>query len=72
MNKPTQFKLILPADVKDWLEQQASKNVRSQGAEIVVRLRAAMERSPDYAPENITDNSPKNSPDDTREIARHR
>lgn len=46
MTKPTQFKLILPPDVKDWLEQQASKNVRSQGAEIVARLRAAMEREP--------------------------
>ena len=46
MTKPTQFKLILPPDVKGWLEQQASKNVRSQGAEIVARLRAAMEREP--------------------------
>ncbi|TVP70131.1 MAG: Arc family DNA-binding protein [Rhodobacteraceae bacterium] len=44
MSKPTQFKLLLPADVKAWLEQQASKNVRSQGSEIVARLRAEMER----------------------------
>lgn len=44
MSKPTQFKLLLPADVKAWLEQQASKNVRSQGAEIVALLRAEMKR----------------------------
>ncbi|ATX64727.1 Arc family DNA-binding protein [Roseinatronobacter bogoriensis] len=44
MNKPIQFKLLLPVDVKKWLEQQATKNVRSQGAEIVARLRDEMER----------------------------
>ena len=37
-----QFKLNLPADVKAWLEEQAQKNVRSQGAEIVFRLREQM------------------------------
>ena len=44
MRKSTQFKLLLPSDVKAWLEQQASKNVRSQGAEIVALLRAEMDR----------------------------
>lgn len=41
---PHQFKLNLPADVKAWLEEQAQKNVRSQGAEIVFCLRKQMEQ----------------------------
>lgn len=44
MQKPVQFKLNLPADVKAWLEDQAQKNVRSQGAEIVFCLRKQMEQ----------------------------
>ena len=44
MQKPVQFKLNLPAEVKAWLEEQAQKNVRSQGAEIVFRLRKQMEQ----------------------------
>ncbi|MFN3276107.1 MAG: Arc family DNA-binding protein [Paracoccus sp. (in: a-proteobacteria)] len=39
-----QFKLNLPADVKAWLREQAAKNVRSQGSEIVACLRERMER----------------------------
>ena len=42
MSKPTQFKLILPPDVKRWVEEQAAKNVRSQGAQIVASLREKM------------------------------
>ena len=37
-----QFKLRIPADVKDWLEAQAEKNLRTQGNEIVVALREKM------------------------------
>ena len=44
MQKPVQFKLILPVDVKAWLEIEAARNVRSQGAEIVSCLRERMER----------------------------
>ncbi len=44
MQKPVQFKLILPSDVKIWLEAEAAKNIRSQGAEIVSCLRERMER----------------------------
>lgn len=40
--KTTQFKLILPADVKAWLEAEAKKNLRSQGAQIVTCLRIEM------------------------------
>lgn len=42
--KTTQFKLILPADVKAWLEEEAVRNLRSQGAQVVTCLRAAMLR----------------------------
>ncbi|SDK62435.1 Arc domain-containing protein [Paracoccus chinensis] len=42
--KPIQFKLILPPDVKAWIEAQAAKNLRSQSAEIVVCLRERMDR----------------------------
>jgi hypothetical protein len=40
--KTTQFKLILPADVKAWLEAEAKKNLRSQSAQIVTCLRTEM------------------------------
>lgn len=40
--KLIQFKVNLPADVKAWLEDEAKRNVRSQGAQIVSCLRAAM------------------------------
>lgn len=40
--KIIQFKVNLPADVKAWLEDEAKRNVRSQGAQIVACLRAAM------------------------------
>ncbi len=42
--KTTQFKLNLPADVKAWLEEEAVRNLRSQGAQVVSCLRAAMSR----------------------------
>ena len=42
--KATQFKLIMPADVKAWLEEEAVRNLRSQGAQVVTCLRAAMSR----------------------------
>ena len=42
--KTTQFKLNLPADVKAWLEEGAVRNLRSQGAQVVTCLRAAMLR----------------------------
>lgn len=45
MTNPVQFKVMLPADVKAWLEAEAAKNVRSQGAEIVFILRDHMARS---------------------------
>ena len=39
-----QFKLIIPADVKAWLEAEAKKNLRSQSAQIVSCLRAEMSK----------------------------
>lgn len=38
-----QFKMVLPADVKQWLARTAAKNLRSQSAEIVLALREKME-----------------------------
>lgn len=40
--KTIQFKLNLPSDVKLWLEEEAVRNLRSQGAQVVTCLRAAM------------------------------
>ncbi len=45
--KTTQFKLILPADVKAWLETEAKKNLRSQSAQIVTCLRTEMTKGTD-------------------------
>jgi plasmid stability protein len=45
MAEVKQFKLNLPADVKDWLKAEAAKNLRSQGSEIVACLRKRMERT---------------------------
>ena len=42
--KTVQFKLNLPSDVKTWLEEEAVRNVRSQGSQVVSCLRAAMSR----------------------------
>ncbi|TPM25729.1 Arc domain-containing protein [Mesorhizobium sp. B2-3-4] len=36
------MRIRLPADVKRWLEKAASANLRTQNAEVVVALRAAM------------------------------
>lgn len=45
--KTIQFKLNLPSDVKAWLEEEAVRNLRSQGAQVVTLLRAAMSRQVD-------------------------
>lgn len=37
-----QYKMLIPADVKDWLEEQSRKNLRSQSQEIVLALREKM------------------------------
>ncbi|GGE04818.1 hypothetical protein SAMN05421774_101804 [Gemmobacter megaterium] len=50
MQEAIQFKLNLPPDVKIWLECEAKKNIRSQGAEVVACLRAAMARAEDLNP----------------------
>lgn len=42
MPESVQFKLNLPADVKAWLAEQATRNLRSQSAEIVATLRERM------------------------------
>lgn len=38
-----QFKLKLPADIDQWIEQGAGKSLRSKSAEIVFLLREKME-----------------------------
>lgn len=47
--KVIQFKMNLPADVKEWLKQEARRNLRSQSAQIVMCLRREMERQDDFA-----------------------
>lgn len=42
--KDPQFNLRLPEDVKEWVEQNAKENCRSQTAEIVFWLTAAKKR----------------------------
>ncbi len=44
MKDQVQFKMNLPADVKAWLEREAARNFRSQGAEVTAGLRERMER----------------------------
>ncbi|MFB9952452.1 Arc domain-containing protein [Rhizobium puerariae] len=39
-----QFKLNIPDDVKRWLAEEASRNLRSQTAEIVLALKEKMRR----------------------------
>lgn len=46
-----QFKFNLPADLKRWLEQEAKREVRSQGAQVVYCLRAAMQRAEQHPAE---------------------
>ena len=48
--KVIQFKMNLPADVKEWLEQEALRNLRSQSAQIVMCLRQEMEKQETVAP----------------------
>lgn len=45
MSDTIQFKMNMPVDVKAWLEAEAKKNIRSQGAEVVACLLAAMSRA---------------------------
>jgi hypothetical protein len=47
--KIVQFKMNLPADVKEWLKQEARRNLRSQSAQIVMCLRREMEKQDDLA-----------------------
>jgi hypothetical protein len=42
--KDPQFNLRLPEEVKEWVEQNAKENCRSQTAEIVFWLTAAKKR----------------------------
>lgn len=39
-----QFKMNLPKDVKEWLADQAAKNLRSQSNEIILAIREKMQR----------------------------
>ncbi|SBW12704.1 conserved hypothetical protein [uncultured Alphaproteobacteria bacterium] len=38
------MRLRFPSDMKAWIEREAEKNLRSQNAEIVFRLRRDMEK----------------------------
>ncbi|TDX77744.1 Arc-like DNA binding dprotein [Neorhizobium sp. R1-B] len=40
----SQFKLNMPQDVKQWLADEAERNLRSQTAEIVLALKEKMHR----------------------------
>lgn len=47
--KDPQFNLRLPEDVKEWVEQNAKENCRSQTAEIVFWLISAKKRQEEAA-----------------------
>ena len=42
MSDVAQFKLNIPREVKDWLAEEAARNMRSQAAEIVITLQTRM------------------------------
>ncbi len=42
MKQAVQLKILVPPDVKTWLEREAAQNLRSQGAEIIKCLREKM------------------------------
>ena len=44
VNETKQIKVNLPLDVKRWVAMEAAKNLRSQGAEIVLALKEKMAR----------------------------
>ncbi|NSL22890.1 Arc family DNA-binding protein [Agrobacterium tumefaciens] len=39
-----QFKLNLPHDIKEWLEEKARQNLRSQNSEVILALREKINR----------------------------
>jgi len=43
-NDHRQFKLNIPEDVKNWLADEASRNMRYQTAEIVLAIKEKMSR----------------------------
>jgi CTP:molybdopterin cytidylyltransferase MocA len=51
-----QFKLLIPADVKTWLEQRAEQNLRSQSSELISVLRDQMEFEKETAAEASSPN----------------
>jgi hypothetical protein len=42
-NKVSKLLVRMPADVKEWLENQAERNLSSQGSEIVRAIRCRMD-----------------------------
>jgi hypothetical protein len=48
-----QMKIRMPVEMKDWLEREAARNLRSLTAEIVVSIRERMERTKKTAPEGV-------------------
>lgn len=48
-----QFKLTIPTEIKEWLADQAERNLRSQSAEIILALREKMEREADGHREKV-------------------
>lgn len=48
----TQFKLRFPQEVKEWLEKEAARNLRSLNAEVNVAIRDKMERGAAHAATN--------------------
>lgn len=47
MSDVTQFKLNIPREVKEWLAEEAARNMRSQAAEIVMTLQNRMKTQPE-------------------------
>lgn len=44
LKETKQYKLVLPAELDQWIEQETEKSLRSKSAEIVFILRERMEK----------------------------
>ncbi len=52
MRTDVQFKIRIPPELKQWLEREAERNLRSVTAEIVLSVRERKERQTKTAPES--------------------
>ncbi len=48
-----QMRIRVPVDVKEWLEKEAARNMRTQNAELVMAVRAKMATTGINTPDDI-------------------